>query len=294
METGQSSQPTNFSTIVLVAVIVLIVLLVIYYFAYYRNKDPGYLLSSNSYTTTGAGNQDIATIPMMSPVEIGKYLGENFTLSMYVIITGNTGSGPVTTAKGVANKNFEPIVWINGVGALVADMTTGDLYMVVTSTAYEPSDTAPTVNQIKLSNSGNNGNTAVNFLNAWNQITITVSGATVYVYVNGNKKGDSMQMTNVTISAPMGIYFLQGYGPATTVASLQAYPYVMNGTEVEYNYTNTSDGSKNPINVQIPGVTFAAIGRSIVNLFCKTGLCPSGTTSDVTLGPFTQINYEYS
>jgi hypothetical protein len=61
-----------------------------------------------------------------------------------------------------------------------------------------------------------------------------------------------------------------------------------------YNYTNTSDGSKNPINVQIPGVTFAAIGRSIVNLFCKTGLCPSGTTSDVTLGPFTQINYEYS
>jgi hypothetical protein len=68
----------------------------------------------------------------------------------------------------------------------------------------------------------------------------------------------------------------------------------MSASDISNNYAATKDSSGNPINVQVPGVTFANIGTSIVDMFCRTGLCPSGTTGDVTLGPFTQINYEYS
>ena len=290
METPKST--TNFSTILLAAIILTAIGLVVYYFGYYRTQDPGYLLDSAVYTTTGAGTDTVAQVPMMTPVQITKYLGENCTLSWYLNIVANTGSG--AGAVGNATNTFEPLIWIVGVGALVVDMKTGNVYMVVTSAPYDPSNIAPSINQILLTDTGATGNTPVSFFSGFNQITLTISGATVCVYVNGNMKGNCITMQNVPLASPTGVYFLKGQGPAATVTSLQAFPYVMTASNISNNHTATSDSSGNPINVQVPGVTLSNLGDTIINLFCKSGLCPSGTTSDVTLGPFTQINYEYS
>ena len=300
---GQTVQSTSFSSILLVAILIAVICLVVYYFAYYRTQDPGYLLDSTIYSTKGTGTDTIAYVPMMTPTQINKYLGENFTLSWYLNIVANTGSGPIV-AGGTSNQaKYEPLLWIAGLGALVVDMTTGFVYMVVTSAPFDSSNPVPTTTTIQLSSSGNTSNsttgttsesTAVSFLSGYNQITLTVAGAKVCAYVNGNMQGNCITMPNVSFAAPSGVYFLQGLGPAATITSLQAFPYVMTASDISNNHTATSDSSGNPINVQVPGVTFATLGTSIVNLFCKTGLCPSGTTGDVTLGPFTQINYEYS
>ena len=161
--------------------------------------------------------------------------------------------------------------------------------MVVISAPYDSNNPAPVTQTVVLA-APNTGT----FFNKWNQITLTVSGANVCVYLDGNMKGNCITMPNVSLASPTGIYFLQGQGISATVTSLQAFPYVMTASDILNNHTATADSSGNPINVQVPGVTFATLGTSIVNLFCKTGLCPSGTTGDVTLGPFTQINYEYS
>jgi len=292
MQTGQTVQSTSFSSILLVAILVAAIGLVVYYFAYYRTQDPGYLLDSTVYNTTGAGNDQIAQVPMMTPTQINKYLGENFTLSWYLNIVANTGSGPSVAGK--TTFKFEPLIWIVGVGALVVNMTSGDVYIVVTSAPYDSTNSAPTVNQILLTNSGDTSTTPVSFLSGYNQITMTVTGATVCVYVNGNMKGNCITMPNVSFMAPTGLYFLKGFGPAATVTSLQAFPYNLSANDILNNYSATKDSSGNPINVNVPGVTFSNLGTSIVDMFCKTGLCPSGTTGDVTLGPFTQINYEYS
>jgi hypothetical protein len=287
----------------LVAIILAAIGLVVYYFAYYRTQDPGYLLDSTFYSTKGAGIDTIAYVPMMTPTQITKYLGENFTLSWYLNIDPNTGSGPTVTGGTSLPANYKPLLWIAGIGALVIDMTTGSVYMVVTSYPFDSSNPVPTTSTIQLSSPGSTSNsttgtttesTAVSFLSGYNQITLTVAGANVCVYVNGNMKGNCITMPNVSFALPSGVYFLQGFGPVAKITSLQAYPYVMSASNISNNYTATSDSSGNPINVQLPGVTFATLGTSILDMFCKTGLCPSGTTGDVTLGPFTQINYEYS
>lgn len=291
MQTAAPST-TSFSSILLVAILIVVICLVVYYFAYYRAQDPGYLLDSTVYTTTGAGTDTTAQVPMMTPLQITKYLGENCTLSWYIYIVADTGGG--AGAIGSATKKFQPLLSILGVGALVINMATGEVYIVVTSYPYESSDTAPATNQILLTDTGVTGNNPISFLSGFNQITLTISGATVCVYVNGKRKGNCITMSNVSLTSPTGVYFLKGQGPAATITSLQAFPYVMTASDISNNYTATSDSSKNPINVNVPGVTFATLGTSIINLFCKTGLCPSGTNGDVTLGPFTQINYEYS
>jgi len=277
METKAPSQ-TSFSSILLIAVILTAIGLVVYYFAYYRTQEPGYLLDSTVYSTTGNDGMESAT--MMTPVQINKYMGENFTLSWYVTMT-NTGGG--TPGR------FTPLLWIVGVGAFVVDMTTGAVSMVVTSAPYDPSNPAPKTQTAVLAEAN-----AGTFFNKWNQITLTITGANVCVYMNGNMVGSCITMPNVTLAAPTGVYFLKGQGIAASVTSLQAFPYVMTASDISNNYTATSDSSGNPINVQVPGVTWSTLGTSIVNLVCQTGLCPSGTSSDVTLGPFTEINYEYS
>jgi len=277
METKAPSQ-TSFSSILLIAVMLTAIGLVVYYFTYYRTQDPGYLLDSAVYSTTG--NDGMATVTMMTPDQINKYMGENFTLSWYVTMTNIGGGIP---------GRFTPLLWVAGVGAFVVDMTSGAVSMIVMSAPYDPSRPAPITQTVVLA-----GANAGTFFNKWNQITLTITGATVCVYMNGNMQGNCIIMPNVSLASPTGLYFLQGQGIAATVTSLQAYPYVMTSTDISNNYTATSDSSGNPINAQVPGVTMSNLGTSLVNLFCQTGLCPSGTDSDVTLGPFTQINYEYS
>jgi len=271
---------TSFSTILLVATILTVIGALVYYFAYYRTQDPGYLLDSTFYSTTG--NEDIANISMMTPVQINKYMGENFTLSWYVTMT-NIGGG-------IAGK-FTPLLWIAGVGAFVVDMNTGAVSMVVISAPYDTNNPGPSIQTVVLAQPKTG-----TFFDKWNQVTLTVSGAKVCVYLDGNMIGNCITMPNVTLAAPTGIYFLQGQGISARVTSLQAFPYVMSASDILNNHTATcvSDGSNTPINMQVPSISWSTLGTSIVNFFCQTGLCPSGTASEVGLGPFTQINYEYS
>jgi hypothetical protein len=268
----------NFSTILFIVTI--IVLLGVLYYYYYVKKEPTNLLSSSTYTSSGIGNDVVKDVSMMTPDEIKQFLGENFTLSYYITITNLGGGTP---------NQFVPLVWIAGVGALVVDMIAGTVYMIITSTPYDPSNTAPTVNTIILTNTDSG-----KFINKWNQVTLTVSGATVCVYLNGVQIGNCITLPNVPLTAPTGVYFLQGRGPAATIASLQAWPTVLSFSDISIQYKNTSDSIGAPIHVNSAGVNLSDFGTALLSLFCQTGLCPPPSSSDVTLGPFTKINYEYS
>jgi hypothetical protein len=101
-------------------------------------------------------------------------------------------------------------------------------------------------------------------------------------------------LTNVITTAPNGVYFLQGQGPPATVTSVQAWAKVISSTAITTNYTDTNDGTGTPISYQTGTVTLSDIGNSLIDLFCKTGLCPTTSSDNTTFGPFTQINYEYS
>jgi hypothetical protein len=270
----------SFAMVVVVAIVVIIILALIYYYMYYRNQKPANFFSSMVYTSGGIGNDMVANVPMMDPTDVSLYLGENFTLSYYVNINNLGGGTP---------NQYVPLIWIVGVGALVVDLVSGNVYIVITSAPVNPSNTAPSVNTILLS-----GTNAGLFVNKWNQITMTASGRTVCVYLNGNMVGNCITLTNVTLASPTGVYFLQGQGPPSTVTSVQAWAKILSSSVIASNYTNTSDSSGTPISYQTGIVTLSDLGNSLIDLFCQTGLCPSSSSDNTTFGPFTKINYEYS
>jgi len=270
----------NFATLLVIALFLVTIGLIIYYFAYYKNQAPTNYTSPIAYSTNGIGDV-VSNVSLMSPDQMNLFLGENFTLSYYITLT-NPGN---ITSTGT----MSPILWVAGVGALVVDMASGNVSMAVTSAPYDPSNPSPTTQTVSLT-----GTRAGLFFNKWHQITMTVSGARVCVYVDGNQQGNCISLPNVPLGAPSGLYFLQGQGPAAVLASLQAYPRVLSSTEIAANYKSTSDSSGNPTNIPSSTVSFSDMGKSLVTLFCKTGLCPPNTSGDVRLGPFQQINYEYS
>jgi len=270
----------SFAMVLIIAIILIIIGSCIYYFYYYKTRKPTSFLSSTIYTSTGLGNDSVANVPMMSPTDLSEYLGENFTLSFYININTLGGGSP---------NQFVPLIWIAGMGALVVDVTLGNVYMIITSSPVDPSNTAPSVNTILLS-----GTDAGLFVNKWNQVTLTINGTNACVYLNGNMIGNCISLTNVITTAPNGVYFLQGQGPPATVTSVQAWAKVISSTEITTNYTNTNDGTGTPIGYQTGTVTLSDIGNSLIDLFCKTGLCPTTSSDNTTFGPFTQINYEYS
>ena len=244
----------SFAIILVVAIVTIIIVTILYYFFYYRNLKPSSFLTSTVYTTGGLGNDTIANVPMMTPTDVSQFLGENFTLSYYINMN-NIGGG-------IINK-YVPLVWIVGVGALVVDLNGGDVYMVITSAPIDPSNDAPSVNTIKLSDT-NSGL----FLNKWNQLTLTISGINACVYLNGNMIGNCIPLANVTLASPTGVYFLQGQGPPATITSVQAWGNVLSQSVIAANYKNTNDGTGTPINYQTGTITLSDLVNSLINLFC--------------------------
>ena len=280
----EAPKSMSFITIIFIAIVIIIIALVIYYFTYYKNQKPTSLLTPTVYSTSGQGVDAIKNVPMMTPDQINDYLGENFTFSYYMTLTNIGGGTPDANGQALA-----PLLWIVGVGALVVDMIKGNVYMIVISTPYDPSTPYPSTQTILLT-----GTDAGLFINKWHQITLTITGATVCVYLDGKMQGNCVTLPNVPLASPTGVYFLQGSGPAANVTSLQAYPFVLSASDIATNYKNTSDSSGNPINYTSKTISFSDMGSSIISLFCKTGLCPPTESNDVTFGPFQQINYVYS
>jgi len=278
----------NFPTVLFIGIIVIIVGILLYYFLYYRTQDPTNAFNTAAYTSKGKGNDTVANVPILTNEQVKKYLAENFTLSFYMNVT-NLNSGAFTPDKD--GNAFAPILWIVGVGGLVMNVTNGKMNMVFTSSFYDPANPVPAVQTVPLSKVESGL-----FVGGWKQVTLTMNGTLACIHLDG-VQSECINLQNVPISAPTGVYFLQGQGPAVAVTSIQAWPISIQSASIKANYFATSSGptesGRTPTN--LPVTSFYDIGQSIVNNFCKgTGLCPPTTDNSVVLPPFTQINYEYA
>jgi hypothetical protein len=284
------------SIILLVVVAIIIISVLVYYIGFSSSSTPTFLSKSDVYTSSGyaAGKINPLTpnqspmpvnpvnLLMITPAEAAQYLGENFTLSFYVTLTHQDGTPP--------NK-YMPLIWIPGVGSLLVDMIGGHIYMVITSVFINPTNTASFATMIDLT-----GGESGKFFSKWHQIVLTVRGANVCVYVDGQAfSANCVVASNVTLSPPGAVYFLQGQGPIATVASVQAWPIALSAPFINANYTATSNPTTGaPTNLPpTSSVSMSDLGSALLGFACQTGLCPPPST-DTTLGPFTKINYEYS
>jgi len=283
----------NFQLILLIAIVLIIIGLLIYYFAYYRNSKPTSAMNFAQYVSLGKGNDTNAMVPMLTNEQVHDFLGENFTLSYYIQVTNLESNVAVPDNEGNA---FVPIVWIVGVGALAIDMIKGTVNMVFTSAFYDPANPVQSVQTVPLNINTNSEINSGLFVNKWIQITLTMNGTNACVYLNSPSMPQTqtcITLQNVTLAAPTGIYLLQGQGPAVKVASIQAWPFTLSSSAISMNYKSTSANDGTPSN--LPTTSLSDILNTARTIMCNmTGLCPSPRDNDVTLGPFSQINYEYA
>ena len=265
-------------------IIMLIVLALIGYCLYYyfsRKSTPSYADNPVLFVTGGRGADTPAYKPLLTQDQVTQYLADNFTISFFLEID-HLSSSPVPNAT-----STQPIVWIVGVGAVLVNVNTGATSVAMTTYPVDQINAGTQQNVIQV-----NTATPASFVGKWNQITLTVSGSQACVYLNGKIVNSCMTLSNVVFSAPTGLYFLQGLGPAARVCMIQAWPRVQTPADIQTNYTNNVDSNGSPQYAQA-GISMTDLLNSMTDLFCQTGLCPSADTG-VVLGPFQQITYEYA
>ena len=228
-------------------------------------------------TNVGIGNGN-TTKTIFTQDEIENSLGNNFTLSFFVYMQGvNRENIPIGGPKG--DFRFKPLVYILGVGDILLD----------------PIHQMARIRIRPLANDGTNktqdgGHLDIeNFMVArWNQLTLTIEGRTVDVYMNGALVTSTL-LENLPILKPMGILLETSPDFSGQAGLFQAWPSRETERKIAYNYKRNTDTRGKPL---IPDTPFnwRDAWEELKKSLCKAGFCDFRMDT----GPLEYVDYEYA
>lgn len=263
---------------ILISTCVLIIVGVLLYL-YFRKKSYEVTVMG-PYNLKGVthASSDSSQETLLDSSQLNSSMGNNFTFSMFLYMD-DTNAERIPIAGPSGEFRFKPLVYILGVGTITVD----PLHQKALLTLQPLTD-----NTIKKTDTPVNV-VIDNFLVArWNQLTFSVEGRSVDVYMNGILIKSTL-MENVPILAPVGL-ILETIPDFSGQAGLfQAWPHRLTGSEVLLNYKRNVDLRGKP---SIPEVTvnFSEILNYFKTNLCKIGFC--GFKYDV--GPLQYIDYEFA
>ena len=229
------------------------------------------------YILLGAGNPQAAepTVTVFEQEQINRSFSNNFTLSFFVYMDDvNTERIPIAGPKG--DFRFKPLVYILGVGDVLLDPIHQIARVRIKPLNKEAKPDAVTsidVEQFMIAR--------------WNQLTVTVEGRTVDVYLNG-VLANSALLENVPALVPQGVLLETSPDFSGQAGLFQAWPFRQPDRAVAANYARTTDKRGKPL-IRIRNNIFSDALKSIRDSFCSLGLCDSTDT-----GPLTYIEYEFA
>jgi len=223
----------------------------------------------------GAGTGS-TTETVFTQDQINNSLGNNFTLSCFVYMEDvNRENIPIGGPKG--DFRFKPFLYILGVGDVLLD----PIHQVARI-------------RIRPLTSNRNPEGTVNleidnFLMArWNQITITVEGRSVDVYLNG-ALATSTLLENLPVLNPVGVLIETSPDFSGQAGLFQAWPSRLTEHQVIRNYKRNTDTRGKPL---IPEVSFKITDawKEFKKLLCNVGLC----SFRLEVGGMEYVDYEYA
>jgi hypothetical protein len=122
----------------------------------------------------------------------------------------------------------------------------------------------------------------------WNQLTITIEGRTVDIYLNG-AIATSTLLDNLPSLKPLGVLLEKSPDFAGQAGLFQAWPRRLSEQEIIRNYKRNTDTRGKPL---IPD-----IGTSIMDIFRNMGkgLCDIGFCGfRFRTGPMEYVDYEFA
>jgi len=218
---------------------------------------------------TATGN---STETIFTQKDVESTLGNNFTLSFFVYMEDvNRERIPIGGPEG--DFRFKPLVYILGVGDVLIDPI-------------------HQVGRLRIKPLNPEELVSVDFNNVmvsrWNQITITMEGRSVDIYLNG-AIATSTLLDNLPSLKPLGVLLEKSPDFAGQAGLFQSWPRRLSEHEIIRNYKRNTDTRGKPL---IPD-----IGPSIMDIFKNMGkgLCDIGFCGfRFRVGPMDYVDYEFA
>ena len=233
---------------------------------------PFVLTGDNGKPTTGS------TKPIFDQAQIFSSLGNNFTLSMFVYMNEvNTERIPMGGPDG--DFRFKPFVYVLGVGDILLDPIHQVARVRIKPLTKEAFISPDIVTNIDIENF---------MISRWNQLTITVEGRTVDVYLNGSIAKSTL-LENLPILNPVGVLLETSPDFSGQAGLFQAWPHRLTEGEIAQNYKRNTDNRGKPL---IPDTKYSILQmfRDLRDSICKAGFCDFRFNSD----PLKYVEYEFA
>ena len=263
-------------TMMWVGVIVVLCVLGIGLYLYLRPKAKDALVMG-PYVLQGAGNasgsDSIKTVFDQS--QINTSLGNNFTLSAFVYMDDvNRERIPIGGPED--DFRFKPFLYILGVGDILLDpihqVARVRVKPLMNGAIVTPGEVQSVdVDQFMIAR--------------WNQLTVTLEGRSVDVYLNGALVASKL-LENLPTLYPQGVLLETSPDFSGQAGLFQAWPSRLSESQVMANYKRNVDTRGKPL---IPE-RYDFVWSNLRDAFCKMGLC----VPDDTTGPLEYVEYQFA
>jgi len=213
-----------------------------------------------------------STETIFTQKDVETTLGNNFTLSFFVYME-DVNRERISIGGPEGDFRFKPLIYILGVGDVLIDPI-------------------HQVGHLRIKPLNPEGLVSTNFDNVmvsrWNQITITMEGRSVDIYLNGAIVTSTL-LDNLPSLKPLGVLLEKSPDFAGQAGLFQSWPRRLSEQEIIRNYKRNTDTRGKPL---IPD-----IGPSIMDIFKNMGkgLCDIGFCGfRFRTGPMEYVDYEFA
>ena len=219
-----------------------------------------------------------STETIFSQPDVETNLGNNFTLSYFVYMDDvNRERIPIGGPEG--DFRFKPLVYILGVGDILIDPI-----HQIGRVRIKPLDQSGVIDRqgivtIDIDNF---------MISRWNNLTITMEGRSVDVYLNGSIVNSAL-LENLPVLKPLGVLLEKSPDFAGQAGLFQAWPRRLSEHEIIRNYKRNTDTRGKPLIPDI-GPSFFEIFKDMGKGLCDIGFCGFRFRT----GPMEYVDYEFA
>jgi len=270
--------PSNLFTSIFIGLIVFVIVAGGIAYWWFKPKAKNVTVMGPFVLIGDNGKPSVAsTKPIFDQSQIHSSLGNNFTLSTFIFMNEvNTERIPIAGPSG--DFRFKPFLYILGVGDILLDPIHQVARIRIKPLTAKAIIQPDTITNIDIDN----------FMIArWNQLTITVEGRTVDVYLNG-ALAKSTLLENLPILNPVGVLLETSPDFSGQTGLFQAWPNRLTEGQIAQNYKRNTDTRGKPL---IPDTSnFWKMLQDLQASMCRLGFCDFRFDGN----PLKYIEYEYA
>jgi hypothetical protein len=263
---------------IIIAVVFVVIVAVIYYF---RPRAEDAIVNGPFVLLGDDGKPRKETIKnIFETKDVQSSLGNNFTFSFFVYMDDvNRERIPFGAPEG--DYRFKPLVYILGVGDFLVDPLHQKGRLRV----------RPLTEKGLFDSSNMEVHTINNFMiSRWNQVTFTIEGRSVDVYLNGAPVISGL-LENLPILFPVGVLLETSPDFSGQAALFQAWPRRLTQAEVVANYKKNTDTRGKPLIPDIgPWGAFNVGWKNFLDGLCSVGFCGFRFKT----GPMQYVDYDFA